>query len=96
MKVGFTYDLRSWYLDRGYSMEDTAEFDIHLSHIGELYQKSGDYEKARDAYVMYLNKFKNDYKVWTALADCYQALGDEKEAKKAHTKARDIRGQGKI
>ncbi len=27
MKVGFTYDLRSWYLDRGFSMEDTAEFD---------------------------------------------------------------------
>ncbi len=27
MKIGFTYDLRSWYLDRGYSMEDTAEFD---------------------------------------------------------------------
>jgi D-alanine-D-alanine ligase len=27
MKVGFTFDLRSWYLDRGYSMEDTAEFD---------------------------------------------------------------------
>ena len=27
MKVGMTYDLRSWYLDRGYSMEDTAEFD---------------------------------------------------------------------
>ena len=27
MKVGITFDLRSWYLDRGYSMEDTAEFD---------------------------------------------------------------------
>ena len=27
MKVGLTYDLRSWYLDRGFSMEDTAEFD---------------------------------------------------------------------
>jgi D-alanine-D-alanine ligase len=27
MKVGFTFDLRSWYLDRGYSMEDTSEFD---------------------------------------------------------------------
>jgi D-alanine-D-alanine ligase len=27
MKIGLTYDLRSWYLDRGYSMEDTAEFD---------------------------------------------------------------------
>jgi len=27
MKVGVTYDLRSWYLDRGYSMDETAEFD---------------------------------------------------------------------
>jgi D-alanine-D-alanine ligase len=27
MKIGLTFDLRSWYLDRGYSMEDTAEFD---------------------------------------------------------------------
>lgn len=27
MRVGLTYDLRSWYLDRGYSMEETAEFD---------------------------------------------------------------------
>ena len=27
MKIGLTYDLRSWYIDRGYSMEETAEFD---------------------------------------------------------------------
>ncbi len=27
MKVGLTFDLRSWYIDQGYSMEDTAEFD---------------------------------------------------------------------
>ena len=27
MKFGITYDLRSWYLDRGFSMEETAEFD---------------------------------------------------------------------
>ena len=27
MKIGLTYDLRSWYIDRGYSMDDTAEFD---------------------------------------------------------------------
>jgi len=27
MKIGLTFDLRSWYLDRGFSMEDTAEFD---------------------------------------------------------------------
>lgn len=27
MKFGLTFDLRSWYLDRGFSMEETAEFD---------------------------------------------------------------------
>ena len=27
MKVGLTYDLRSWYIDLGYSMDETAEFD---------------------------------------------------------------------
>lgn len=27
MKAGITFDLRSWYLGRGFSMEDTAEFD---------------------------------------------------------------------
>jgi D-alanine-D-alanine ligase len=27
MRVGLTYDLRSWYIDRGYSMDETAEFD---------------------------------------------------------------------
>ena len=27
MKVGIAFDLRSWYLDHGFSMEETAEFD---------------------------------------------------------------------
>jgi D-alanine-D-alanine ligase len=27
MKIGLTFDLRSWYIDRGYTMEETAEFD---------------------------------------------------------------------
>jgi D-alanine-D-alanine ligase len=27
MKIGITFDLRSWYLDRGFSMDETAEFD---------------------------------------------------------------------
>jgi D-alanine-D-alanine ligase len=27
MKIGLTFDLRSWYIDRGYSMDETAEFD---------------------------------------------------------------------
>jgi D-alanine-D-alanine ligase len=41
MKIGLTYDLRSWYLDRGYSMDETAEFDKQetvdeLSHALEI------------------------------------------------------------
>ncbi len=27
MKIGLTFDLRSWYTDRSYTMEETAEFD---------------------------------------------------------------------
>jgi D-alanine-D-alanine ligase len=27
MKIGLTFDLRSWYIDRGYSLDETAEFD---------------------------------------------------------------------
>lgn len=43
MKVGLTYDLRSWYLDRGYSMEDTAEFDKQetVDAIAEAVSKMG-------------------------------------------------------
>lgn len=38
-----TYDLRSWYLDRGYSMEDTAEFDKQdtIDAIGRALDKMG-------------------------------------------------------
>lgn len=43
MKVGLTFDLRSWYLDRGYSMEDTAEFDKQntIDSIAEAVRKMG-------------------------------------------------------
>ena len=27
MKIGITYDLREEYLDQGFSLEETAEFD---------------------------------------------------------------------
>lgn len=27
MRIGLTYDLRTWYLERGYTMDETAEFD---------------------------------------------------------------------
>jgi D-alanine-D-alanine ligase len=43
MKIGLTYDLRSWYLDRGYSMEDTAEFDKQetVDAINDALEKMG-------------------------------------------------------
>jgi D-alanine-D-alanine ligase len=43
MKVGLTYDLRSWYLDRGYSMDETAEFDKQetVDAIEEALKKMG-------------------------------------------------------
>jgi len=43
MKVGLTYDLRSWYIDRGYSMEDTAEFDKQgtIDALDSALQKMG-------------------------------------------------------
>ncbi|MFZ0283263.1 MAG: hypothetical protein WAL29_16550 [Bacteroidales bacterium] len=43
MKIGLTYDLRSWYIDRGYSMEDTAEFDKQetVDAIDEALRKMG-------------------------------------------------------
>lgn len=43
MKIGLTFDLRSWYLDRGYSMEDTAEFDKQdtVDALGNALKKMG-------------------------------------------------------
>jgi D-alanine-D-alanine ligase len=43
MKIGLTYDLRSWYIDRGYSMEDTAEFDKQetVDALDEALRKMG-------------------------------------------------------
>jgi D-alanine-D-alanine ligase len=43
MKVGLTFDLRSWYLDRGYSMDETAEFDKQetVDAIEEALKKMG-------------------------------------------------------
>ncbi len=54
MRIGLTYDLRTWYLERGYTPEETAEFDkeetvaaieaelIRLGHetvrIGNIFQ----------------------------------------------------------
>lgn len=43
MKIGLTFDLRSWYLDRGYSMDETAEFDKQetVDALAEAIRKMG-------------------------------------------------------
>lgn len=50
MRIGLTYDLRSWYLERGYSMDETAEFDKEetvaaledtLTHLGYETERIG-------------------------------------------------------
>jgi len=43
MKIGLTFDLRSWYTDRGYSLDDTAEFDKQetVDALDEALRKMG-------------------------------------------------------
>ena len=43
MKFGITFDLRSWYLDRGFSTDETAEFDNQdtIDAIDAALQKMG-------------------------------------------------------
>ncbi|MBA4323136.1 MAG: D-alanine--D-alanine ligase [Odoribacter sp.] len=43
MKIGLTFDLRSWYIDRGYSLEETAEFDKQetVDALDEALRKMG-------------------------------------------------------
>lgn len=50
MRIGLTYDLRSWYLERGYTMDETAEFDKEetvagleetLRHLGYEIERIG-------------------------------------------------------
>ena len=50
MRIGLTYDLRSWYLERGYTMDETAEFDKEetvsaleetLNHLGYETERIG-------------------------------------------------------
>jgi len=48
MRIGLTYDLRSWYLERGYTMDETAEFDKEETVVAlEETLKSLGYETER-------------------------------------------------
>lgn len=82
MKVGFTYDLRSWYLDRGYSMEDTAEFDKidTVNALEASVQKMG-FETEKIGNLFQLIEALNQGKKWDLVFNIAEGLyGDGRES----------------
>ena len=82
MKVGFTYDLRSWYLDRGYSMEDTAEFDkVDTVNSLEAVVKKMGYDTEKIGNVFQLIENLNSGKKWDLVFNIAEGLyGDGRES----------------
>ena len=82
MKVGFTYDLRSWYLDRGYSMEDTAEFDkIDTVNALESVVSGMGFETEKIGNVFQLIEALANGKKWDLVLNIAEGLyGDGRES----------------
>ena len=82
MKIGLTYDLRSWYIDRGYSMEDTAEFDKKetVDALDESLIKMG-YETEQIGNSFQLIEALADGKKWDLIFNIAEGLfGDGRES----------------
>jgi D-alanine-D-alanine ligase len=82
MKVGLTFDLRSWYLDRGYSMEDTAEFDQDstIDALEEALVKMG-FQTERVGNVFQLMEQVTAGKRWDMILNIAEGLyGDGRES----------------
>ncbi len=82
MKVGLTYDLRSWYLDQGYSMEDTAEFDKQetVDAIDTALRKMG-FETEPIGNCFQLIKALSEGKRWDLVFNIAEGLyGDGRES----------------
>ena len=82
MKVGLTFDLRSWYLDRGYSMEDTAEFDKQetVDAIDTALRKMG-FETESVGNCFQLIEALNAGKTWDLVFNIAEGLyGDGRES----------------
>jgi D-alanine-D-alanine ligase len=82
MKVGLTFDLRSWYIDRGYSMEDTAEFDKEnkIEALEAAIQKTGlETERIGNAFQLIEELAKG--KKWDLVFNIAEGLfGDGRES----------------
>ena len=82
MKIGLTYDLRSWYIDRGYSMEDTAEFDKQetVDALDESLRKMG-FETEQIGNSFQLIEALADGKRWDLIFNIAEGLyGDGRES----------------
>jgi len=82
MKIGLTFDLRSWYLGRGFSMEDTAEFDKEstISAIKEVLYSMG-FETEEIGNIFQLVEALSSGKKWDLVFNIAEGLyGDGRES----------------
>lgn len=82
MKIGLTYDLRSWYLERGYTMDETAEFDKEetVSSLENVLKSLG-YETERIGNVFELVERLAAGKKWDLVFNIAEGLyGDGRES----------------
>jgi D-alanine-D-alanine ligase len=82
MRIGLTYDLRSWYLGRGYTMEETAEFDKEETVVAleDVLKRLG-YETERIGNVFELVEKLAAGKKWDMVFNIAEGLyGDGRES----------------
>jgi D-alanine-D-alanine ligase len=82
MRIGLTYDLRAWYLERGYTMDETAEFDKEetISSLIEVLNSLG-YETERIGNVFELVEKLAAGKKWDLVFNIAEGLyGDGRES----------------
>ena len=82
MKIGLTYDLRSWYLERGYTMDETAEFDKEETVVAlENELARLDYETARIGNIFQLVEKLATGERWDMVFNIAEGLyGDGRES----------------
>ncbi len=82
MRIGLTYDLRSWYLERGYTMDETAEFDKEetVKALEDVLERLG-YETERIGNVFELVEKLAAGKKWDMVFNIAEGLyGDGRES----------------
>jgi D-alanine-D-alanine ligase len=82
MRIGLTYDLRSWYLERGYTMDETAEFDKEetVAALEDVLKRLG-YETERIGNVFELVEKLAAGKKWDMVFNIAEGLyGDGRES----------------